>query len=188
MKRVLLGLAMSALTLASGCGLYTNVPAIYNVAEVKPASISYEKADTDQYRAIKVEPAQVTLVAEPGSIGATFSTMSIKYFSSDGRTLVGTDLPTINTSLTVHLQSSNFPSDPQGTTVDQTLIGRATFVGRATTTLPVISRWVENYGLKNAANASIVTAEVNWSGTDDAGFPTSVIFQVPITFHGAPNP
>jgi hypothetical protein len=177
---------MTTLAVLSGCGLYTNVPAIYNVAEVKPASITYEKADTDGYRALKVEPAEVTLISEPGSIGATFSTMTVKYFSHDGKTLVGADLPTINTSLTVHLQSSNYPSDPHGTTVDQSLIGKATFVGRATTTLPIVSRWVENYGLKaGTVNAAIVTAEVMWSGTDDAGFPTSVIFQVPITFHGS---
>lgn len=187
MKRVLLCLA-AALSV-SGCGLYTNVPAQYHVAEVKPASLTYQKPDTDGYRAIEVVPAQVTVVAEPGSIGVTFDTAKVSYVSDFARnTFVSeSDISTLNLRLSFRVESSNYPSDPTGGPIDQKAIGQAVHVGRNTITLPVVTRHVEDYGMKTAINASAITAQVKLTGTDDAGFPAELAVYVPITFHGAPG-
>lgn len=189
MKRLLTS-AAAVLTLAS-CGMYTNVPAQVFVASVKPASLSYQKPDADGFREIKIESPEVTLRGEPGSIGATFSQMRISYYKTDSNSnglpsQVGNgDVAAVNTFLTIHVPSSNFPSDPSGNPMDVTQTGQMIQVGSVTTQVPVVTRHVEDYGmnLTNYANAAL-TAEVVWTGTDDAGFPTEVRFHVPITFHG----
>lgn len=189
MKRVLLCLA-AALSVSS-CGLYTNVPAQYHVAEVKPASLTYQKPDTDGYRSIEVVPGQVTVVGEPGSIGVTFDSARVSYVSDYSRGQAGLisegEISTLNLRMSLRVESSNYPSDPTGGAIDQKAIGQATYVGRNTVTLPVVTRHVEDYGMKTAINASAITAQVTFKGTDDAGFPAELVVYVPITFHGAPG-
>lgn len=189
MKRLLSSFA-AVLTLSS-CGMYTNIPAQVFVASVKPANLIYQKPDADGFRAITMEAPEVTLRGEPGSIGATFSQMKISYFKTDSNSqglpsaVASGDIAGVNTFLTVHVPSSNFPSDPGANPMDVTQTGKMIQAGTITTSVPVVTRHVEDYGmnLTNYANAAL-TAEVIWTGTDDAGFPTEVRFHVPITFNG----
>lgn len=183
----MLGL-MAALSLSS-CGLYTNVPAQYHVAEVKPASLTYQKPDADGYREIEIVPAQLTMIGEPGSIGVTFDTVNVQYLTDVVRkTFVSeSDISTLNMRMSFRVESSNYTSDPVAGPIDQEKTGQAVYVGRNTITLPVVTRHVEDYGMKTAINASAITAQVKLTGVDDAGFPAEMAVYVPITFHGAPG-
>lgn len=183
-KRLLVSLA--ALSSLSACGMFTNVPAQIFVASVKPASLSYQKADADGFREVKIEAPEVTIQGEPGSIGATLTTMAVRYYKPDGKTaLDASKVSAVNTFLTIHVPTSNFPSAVGGNPMDVTQTGKMVNVGSVTTQVPVVNRHIEDYGkdLGEYANATL-TAEVKWTGTDDAGFSVELLFHVPITFHG----
>jgi len=172
----------------TGCGFYTNIPAQILIGEVKPATLNYELIRTDGTREIKIEVPTVTLRAEPGSIGFTVDTLKVTYFRAVGSGKEQIDpakIPPLTLGTTFRVESSNFPSDPSGPNIDQTAVGKSIYVGRYTYTLPIITRHVEAFGAlpANYQDAAIY-AQVSMSGVDDANFPSTYTFFVPITFNG----
>lgn len=184
MKRMLLALT-TVLTLPA-CGMYTNVPAQVQVVTVKPARVTYTTADAAGKREIQVENAEVTLRGDLGSIGVTYDPMTVRYYKSAGTQVEANLISPLTTYLTMRVESSNFPSSTtEGVELAQT--GQKVVAGQSSVALPVVTRHVEDYGMSSSTNASMITAEVTWNGTDDAGFPSTLIIHVPITFHGAPG-
>lgn len=179
MKRVLLSL--SAALAVAGCGLYTNIPAQIHVSEVKPATVTYDQADASGGRAAKTEQGQLTLIGDPGSIGATFEEMTIDYLEINKAPVAKTELPPMDLRMSVRVTSSNFPTDIKQP-LQQAAVGVSVQAGTGTVTLPVVTRFVEQYGLRT--NVGALTAQVQLSGFDDAGLPIKLAVYVPIIFHG----
>lgn len=190
-KRLFCHLVM-AVTLAgsiAGCGFYTNLPAQVFVATVKPGNVIFEPPDTRGIRAVKITNPEVMLRGELGSIGATFNAMNAKYYLSSGSPANAADLPSLNMGLTFRVDSSNLPADVNtAEAVVQAEIGQRITPGRTTFELPVITRHVEQFGLKSGStgdgNAAAVYASVSLKGFDDANFAIQVDVFAPITFNG----
>lgn len=183
-----LGAALAPLALAAalpGCGTFTNVPAMINVQDLKPAVLTYQFTNgTAGAREIKIDQPTVTLVGQPGSIGVTYDRMIVTYL--DAQTEAPADrnkLPPLSLRSTFRVASSALP----GTTgasglIDQTKVGQQVFASSTTITLPVVNSYVEQYGLSLFTPG--VTAQVQLQGSDDAGFPADLAFYVPISFVG----
>lgn len=166
-----LGLIVGAASIAplSGCGLYTNVPAQIKVgsSDNVTATVTYS-VDQNKISA-DVKNPKVTLQGEPGSIGVTYNEIKIEY------------LPTslsLNPRTVVIAGSIRVPSSHKFDADNKVI------QGSTTTELPVISSHVVQLGnpLSQGRINSQISAKVTLSGTDDAGFPASLEFFVPINF------
>lgn len=179
MKR--LSILVSTVALLAGCGMYTNLPAQIRVGEVKPAKVTFEKPDASGVREVNIEQGTVTLIGEPGSIGVTYEKMNIDYLAINESTVPQGELPPMDLRMSVRVGSSNFPGDVKGP-LEQDKIGQTVQAGVGTFTVPVVTKFVEQYGLKT--NVGALTAQVRLSGQDDAGLPADMVLYVPIVFHG----
>ena len=166
-KRCAIGFAL-ALSLIS-CGLYTNIPAQIKLsgADTLTASVTYN-VDQDRVTA-DIKNPKLALEGEPGSIGATYTEIGIEY------------LPTslaLTPRTIVIAGSIRVPSSHQFDSANKIV------VGKTTTELPIISAHVAQLGNPKAQGrvTSQISAKVTLKGTDDAGFPTSLEFYVPINF------
>jgi hypothetical protein len=196
LKRLLLSFlavpALFASLATSGCGYYTNIPAQITVLETKPGRISYSGSISLGTGVTKVDEPEVTLRAEPGSIGATYNKITVTYYRIDG-TAVGSDkLPPLKLGFTFHVDSSNFPSNPMdvGKPIDQSQVGKSIWLGRSTFVPPIMTRHVEQYGsVANGTdgNQAGLFAKIELVGSDDANYDASLTFFVPIIFSGAPQ-
>lgn len=187
MKRTVIAAAATLLSLA-GCGWYTNLPAQITVQSVKPGRVTYEPVDTRGIREIKVDTPVVTLQGEPGSIGASFSKMTIQYFLSNEAP--STKLPTQKVGFGFRVDSSVYPTQPNAARIGQAEVGTAIDVGKRELEFPVITRHVEQWGLETVApegNAAVVTATCTCVGVDDANLDISLVVQIPIYFSGNPG-
>ncbi len=187
MKRLVLSLALALSTAA--CGWYTNIPASIYVRSVKPGSLVYGATDTRGVRDIKVEHPEVVLQGEPGSIGANFDSIVVEYLLTNGGP--SKNLPRLSMGLTFRVESSNYPSRPEERELEQNAVGTKIAVGTTPVAVPIVTRHVEEFGLKasgdSESNAAAVTAVVTFSGFDDANLAVSLVARVPIFFSGTPG-
>ena len=187
--RFALGLALLTL-LPTGCGWFTNIPASIFVTSVKPGRILYEPPNTAGVREIKVENPVVRFQGEPGSIGANFSILSVKYTRSNGSDIAPEKLPPMRLGLSFRVESSTYPVQPGTGPIEQSKVGLFVDPGRLELEVPLLTRLVEQYGQDNNppdGNAPLVTANVTFEGVDDANFPILVPAFVPIYFSGNPG-
>jgi len=157
---VLTVLFLSSFSLS--CGQYTNIPAQFRISSDSnlTATISYSSSG------VTVTPAKLVLLGEPGSIGATFEKMTINYNTGEL-----TNLTAQPVSLRVD-SSSFFEKQSDGKIkID---------VSKASLELPIISDKVINVGKGQTPNN--IYAIVSLTGTDDAGWPTSLDVGVSIVF------
>jgi hypothetical protein len=184
----LLGLAsIVSLASVSACGLYTNVPAQIHIVDIKGGTVTYGNTTNDS-REVTVVAPEITLAGEPGSIGATIESIQVDYVTTDGKTLVPTNkVPGMNLRMSIRVESSNFPTDPMAGPLTQASVGQTVAIGKATVSLPVITRHVIAYGADATVNLASVTAQFHMQGTDDAGFPVDLTAYAPITFLGPPT-
>ena len=169
LEAVMIKKALSILTvlfltsLNFGCGQYTNIPAQYRISSDSnlTATINYSTSG------VTVTPAKLVLIGEPGSIGATFEKMSINYNTGEM-----SNLPAVPVSL--RIDSSHFMETSAETGDVKVLTSKATLE------LPVVSDRVVELGKKQSVNN--VHAVVSLTGTDDAGWPTSLDIGVSIVF------
>ena len=193
MKRLLgMGLVLGVMAPLAGCGWYTNVPAQIHIKSVSPSSITvnYKEPGTGAkalYDAT-ISDAVLTLAGDPGSIGATFYTVSVKFTDgtngSNGNPGAATGLNDQAIDMSFRVEPSVFREDPRKDELgtknweDGKLI-----IGTGQMSLgAVVNRQVLDYGFKRTSN--VVTALVTLSGYDDAKFPATVTVNVPITFTG----
>jgi hypothetical protein len=146
------------LSLIYSCGQYTNLPAQYHIEGTSEfvAIVSY-----DSNKNANVKLPKIKVKGEPGSIGATFDTMNITYN-------VG-DISASQVSVAYRIDSSHF-RDEKGNII----------VSGGTFEIPVVSPKVIEYGKRQGA--SNISAKVVLSGLDDANWPTTLEFGVPIVF------
>lgn len=182
-------LIMAALALSTtACGWYTNIPASIYVMSVKPGALNYGPTLTSGARDIKIDHPEIILQGEPGSIGANFDSVTVRYLLSNGTE--SKNLPRLSMGMTFRVESSNYPSRPGETELDQTAVGAKIAVGAATVAIPIITRHVEEFGAVGQppeGNAASITAEVTLSGFDDANLPVTLVARVPIFFSGTPG-
>lgn len=166
-----LGLTVGLVSIAplTSCGLYTNIPAQIKVASSDnvTATVTYT-VDQNKISA-DVKNPKITLQGDAGSIGVTYNEIKIEY------------LPTslsLNPRTVVIAGSIRVPSSHQFDANNKIV------PGSTTTELPIISSHVVQLGnpLSQGRINSQISAKVTLSGTDDAGFPASLEFFVPINF------
>lgn len=167
---------LAALGLAAalaGCGLYTNIPAQIKLgaAQTSTATVTYT---VDQNRiSADVKNPSITLEGEPGSIGVTYNEIAIEYLPAS----LSLNPRQVVIAGSIRVPSSHQFSESEGGS-------RQVVVGKTTTEIPVISSHVVQLGNPLSANRinSQISAKVTLRGTDDAGFPASIEFFVPINF------
>lgn len=154
----------------AGCGLYTNVPAQIQL-DAPPDSIVATVDYKVQQGTItaEIKNPTITLVGEPGSIGVTYDEISIEYLPSG----LNLNPPTVVIAGSIRVPSSH-QFDENGNAIP----------GKATTELPIISSQVVALGSPNTDGRinSQISAKITLNGTDDAGFPSSYTFFIPINF------
>lgn len=168
-RLAMLGLMTGLAAAAGGCGLYTNIPAQIKVApsENITATVTYS---VDQNRiSADVKNPKVTLQGEPGSIGVTYNEIAIEYLPTS---------LTLNPRRVVIAGSIRVPSSHQFDANNKVV------PAKITTELPIISSHVVQLGnpLSQGRINSQISAKVTLTGTDDAGFPATLDFFVPINF------
>lgn len=167
MKSIKFLLSISILTvssLVSACGPFTNFPAQYRIGGTSnlTAVVEYPATGaTGGSGSGKAKLPKLVLKGEPGSVGATFDTMVIKYNVPD--------LAQVSMPVSVRIDSSHF-RDKDGSVIAES----------SAVDLPVISPKVITYGSRQGAGN--ISAQVELNGTDDAGWPTSLTVSVPIVF------
>lgn len=155
--------------LLAGCGYYTNVPAQIKLDVPSDsnitATVTYTVGEGSQLSA-DIHNPKIALTGEPGSIGVSYDSISIKYLPESVSPAV-----TIRGSIRV---PSSHQFDENSNIV----------TGRVEAEIPVLSSKIVQLGSPLAANriTSQISAQVTLSGTDDAGFPASYEFFVPINF------
>lgn len=179
-----------ALVATPGCGFYTNVPAEIVVTEVQGASLVYGTGINEA--SIKITEPTCVLRTNPGSIGADFTLMEVSYLNIAGSAIAATDIPPMKLWYSIHVDGSNFTDNPLSLNgpMPNVDVGKNVWIGKTNVTLPIVTRHVEQYGAKtelNAGNYAGVSAKVTLSGKDEALFPISVVFSVPIMFSGLPK-
>ncbi|MEZ0367463.1 MAG: hypothetical protein ACAI44_00090 [Candidatus Sericytochromatia bacterium] len=164
-----LGLSAALITGLAGCGLYTNIPAQIKLgaSDNMTATVTYT---VDQNRiSADVKNPKVALEGEAGSIGVTYNEIRIDYLPES---------LSLNPRSVVIAGSIRVPSSHQFDANNKVV------PGRTVTELPIISSHVVQLGNPLSAGRinSQISAKVTLSGTDDAGFPASIVFFVPINF------
>lgn len=191
MKRLLgMTLALGLLAPVTSCGWYTNVPAQIHVKSVMPTGITVTyKPSSDPkltYEAT-VTDAVLTLAGDPGSIGATFYSVDVKFTdgtAGDGKPVDAAGLSKQVIDMSLRVEPSVFREDPRKDELDdKNWEERKLIIGTGQMSLgAIVNRQVLDYGFKRPSN--IVNAQITLSGYDDAKFPTSLSVNVPITFTG----
>lgn len=177
------GLALASL--ASGCGWYTNVPAAIVAVGVSPGRVLYETKASETV--ITTVNPKVTFRSDPGSIGATFDAIQVTYTRYDRTKVDASQIPEIVIGAHVRVDGSVYPDNPLAVgPLDQTKLGSAIYVGRFEYEIPVINRYVENFGSQSSQNQAGVNAICIFKGVDDANWPIEVAVNVPIVFNGKP--
>ena len=164
MKPILLLL----LLFITGCGPYTNFPAQIRVKSLDPSSavVSFQR------EAVGISVQQInnpvlTLQADPGSIGATYTVARILYSDGAGQriAILGKEL-----GVTIRVPPSTF-IDAQGKVV----------LGVGSSTLPIVNKEVVAFAVGNSGIGALV-ADITLEGTDDAKWPADLTLSVPILF------
>jgi len=167
-RRRFAGFLMTGLLLA-GCGYYTNLPAQIKLDAPTDnnitATVTYTVGEANQLSA-DIKNPKVALTGEPGSIGVTYDEISIKYLPESVS-------PAVTIAGSIRVPSSH-QFDENSNVI----------TGRVETEIPVLSSKIVQLGSPLASNriTSQISAQVTLSGTDDAGFPASYQFFVPINF------
>lgn len=150
-----------------GCGAYTNIPAQIDIASITPGSAAVRYAANGG--GTTTDTPVVTLVGEPGSIGVTYSTAVIHYYTN------GLSAPQELTQLgqsmdvSVRVPSSAMPTSNGGVAT-----------GSVSWTPPIVTTPVITYGQNGSAPS--ISADVTLQGLDDAHFPATLHFNIPIYF------
>ncbi len=194
MKRTLL-ISGAALALgASGCGWYTNVPAMITVKSVEPATVTVEftKNKTDQTVVSKYTQPTITLEGQPGSIGATFKDMRIAYYrpSQGAAPNLGTPMAEVSGGKELYLKAfvrvdtSALHEDPSKAYLEmKDIADKRLIIGVSKFVAPVITREILDLGDPTAtARVSLIFARVVIEGEDDAKWPYSKEIFIPISF------
>jgi hypothetical protein len=159
------------LSLFTGCGLYTNLPAQIKVAPATDAGIRASVTYTVDQSRISAEVKNPTLLleGEAGSIGVTYDSISVEYLPAS----LNINPRVIKIAGSVRVASSH-QFDKDGKTI----------IGKGQIELPVISSHVVELGnpLSQGRINSQISAKVTLSGVDDAGWPASLDVYVPINF------
>lgn len=161
-KKILLPLITLSSMILSSCGQYTNFPAQYHVAGNSNlvATIGYPATGSTN-NSVAITLPKLVVKGEPGSVGATFDQIDVSYNTAD--------ITASKSEITFRVDSSHFRDNSGNVVVDGGAID-----------LPVISPKVIEYGRRQGA--SNISARVTLSGTDDAGWPTSLPVNVAIVF------
>lgn len=167
-KGVFAGISLTAFLAA--CGAYTNIPAQIKLdapAGGVAATVTYTVSQ-DQIEADVQNPV-IALVGEAGSIGVTYDEIAIEYLPES----LGLNPRTVVIAGTIRVPSSHQFDAEQNV-----------IVGRSETEIPVVSSHVVQLGnpLNQGRVNSQISARVTLTGTDDAGFPATYRFYVPINF------
>ncbi len=185
----------------AGCGWYTNFPANIQIKGVSPSTVTvdYTTTTSSGTSTTTTNYTQPTLTLEgaPGSVGATYTDLTITYHSAAtasvsglGPLLSGITPNPVYSGQTIRVDSSALRSNyAQGT---QDMVGLAPgantsqqqplIIGIASASVPVISADVIKYGNPASNNASQIVADVTLDGMDDAHFQTHLDVQIPISF------
>ncbi|PKL77481.1 MAG: hypothetical protein CVV27_05310 [Candidatus Melainabacteria bacterium HGW-Melainabacteria-1] len=169
-----LGLALGLATAVSGCGQFTNIPAQIKLSpsENMTATVTYS-VDQDRISA-DVKNPKIGLEGEAGSIGVTYTEIGIEYLPAS----LSLNPRTVVIAGSIRVPSSHqFVPGTEGTAPQLV-------VGKTVTEIPVISSHVVQLGnpLSQGRINSQISAKVTLRGTDDAGFPATLEFFVPINF------
>lgn len=164
MKSIKFLLSMSIVltsALTTACGPFTNFPAQYRIGGTSNLTAVIEYPATGASGNGKARLPKLVLRGEPGSVGATFDSMVVKYNVPD--------LAQVTMPVSVRIDSSHFRDKDGGVIAESSAVD-----------LPVISPKVITYGSRQGAGN--ISAEVELNGTDDAGWPTALKVNVPIVF------
>ncbi len=192
MKRLLgMTLALGLLAPLSACGWYTNVPAQIHVKSVAPSSITVTyKEPGSGAKAIydaTISDAVLTLAGDPGSIGATFYSVDVKFTdgtAGNGEPVEASGLTKQVIDMSLRVEPSVFREDPRKDELNDAKWEEGKLIiGTGQMSLAaVVNRQVLDFGFKRTSN--VVNAQITLSGYDDAKFPTSLTVNVPIVFTG----
>ncbi|MBU6427891.1 MAG: hypothetical protein KGR26_02665 [Cyanobacteria bacterium REEB65] len=196
-------LTLGILTAAiGGCGWYTNIPAQITVKSLQPASVEYSTTTPSGGSATttaKVTQPVVTLEGEPGSVGVTYTEVSIIYHQPDGGGTgqKGTVPSSINggkpvlTAQNIRVDSSAMRTSAASGSVD--MVGmdpsaaanqkQPLALGVTEWTAPVVTQDVIAFGKPTGGNTpGQIYAEIVLDGVDDAHFHSTLTLDIPITF------
>lgn len=154
--------ALTSMTI-NACGQFTNFPAQYHIAGTSnlTATVSYPPTGSTGGTGVVAVLPKLVVKGEPGSVGATFDQMDVSYNTAD--------ITASKSEISFRVDSSHFRDNSGNVIVDGGSID-----------LPVISPKVIDYGRRQSVGN--ISARVTLSGTDDAGWPTSLQVNVPIVF------
>lgn len=168
------------LAAVGGCGQFTNVPAQIHVKSVDvPAAITYAFDATTRTTVATVANPKITLEGELGSIGITYDTMTITYFTANGRNSVpGTGTKTDGSTdirFSIRVPTSHLNRDSNG------IVNAPAASGSVEIPIinPVVTKWGETHFLEGNLSAAVTL-----NGIDDASFPRSLDINLPIALQG----
>lgn len=173
MRRIAALIALTAASVVSACGQYTNFPARIHISGesnlVGEVTYTFDSAGK---AAIVAKNPKLVLIGEAGSVGATFDTMNITYQGVPDSFAA----KSVNLKAGLRVDSShNFEATPSAATTTMPKV----IQGKGNMDLPVVTPDVINAG---RAMLTPITAVVTLQGIDDAGFPVDLQFGVPINF------
>ena len=163
-NKFLLSLVAVASMTINACGQFTNFPAQYHISDTSglTATVSYPLATgTATTGEVNVKLPRLVVRGEPGSVGVNFDQMDVSYNVAD--------ITAAKSEISFRVNSSHFRDATGNVIVDGGSID-----------LPVISPRVIEYGRRQTSGN--ISARVTLSGTDEAGWPTSLQVNVPIVF------
>lgn len=166
-----------------GCGQFTNVPAQVKLKSVDaPALITYSFDATTRTTVATVTNPKVTFESELGSIGVTYDTMTVTFFTANGRNSIpGTGTKADGSTdlrFTVRIPSSHLNKDANGNITTPGTSGSVE--------LPLLSPVVQQWGQTHFLEGNLSMA-IELSGDDDATWPRSLTFTLPISLAGNVN-
>jgi hypothetical protein len=183
MRRIAALIALTAASVGSACGQYTNFPARIKISGESnlSAEVNYqfESATGGTKVTATTKNPKLVLMGEAGSVGATFDTMNITYQG------VPDNFGSKSVNLKAGLRVDSSHNFERTVAADKTTVTKM-IPGKGQMDLPIVSAEVVRVGNPfNSAGGFIsapISAVVTLQGIDDAGFPVDIQFGVPINF------
>jgi hypothetical protein len=182
-KRLLgMTLALGLLAPLSACGWYTNVPAQIHARPVNSLIVTYEEPGAGAKATYKatVSESVLTLAGQPGSIGASFRNVTIRYYTPGGKD------PVFERSFPIDLrvEPSVYREDPRKDELgDKNWEDNKLIIGTGQLSLTMlVDRAVMDYGFSKTGGQ--LYALLDFTGEDDAKFSQRLEVSVPIVFTG----